>query len=219
MTKAYSFEKIGTYNKGQSLHEVSSCFMFLSIEYKNANPIQKIQNSGKNTYKYFVSFVTDLYFVLLSKIIMSNYITALGLEKLKSQLVEVKQQLKEVTFKIKEAREFGDLSENAEYHEAKNEQAFLAGKEMEIENKIKNAQIIEKDTTADVVVIGSSVDIVDDGEKMTYQIVGSEEADPLSGRISVDSPIGRALMGKKSGDMVEVETPAGVSKLKIQKIA
>lgn len=150
---------------------------------------------------------------------MSNYITKEGLEKLKEQLAEVKLKLKEVTFKIKEAREFGDLSENAEYHEAKNEQAFLAGREQELEYKIKNAQVIEnKDCDKTVVVVGCTVEIMDDGEKVTYQIVGSEEADPLNGRISADSPIGRALIGKKNGDTVEVTTPAGVSMLKIKEI-
>jgi len=146
---------------------------------------------------------------------MSNYITTEGLQKLRDQLAEIKTKLKEVSFKIKEAREMGDLSENAEYHEAKNEQSFLMGKEQDIEIKIKNAQIIEKKKGSDVVNVGSTVTIDDDGEKMEYQLVGSDEADPLSGRISIDSPIGASLIGHKTGDKIEVKTPAGISTCKI----
>jgi len=148
---------------------------------------------------------------------MSNYITQEGLTKLKDQLVETKTKLKEVSVKIKEARELGDLSENAEYHQAKTEQSFLMGREQEIEQKIKNAQIIEKHNGS-VIQVGSTVEIEDDGEKMTYEIVGSDEADPLSGRISVDSPIGASLIGHKKGDKVEVKTPAGKSTCKILNI-
>ena len=147
--------------------------------------------------------------------IMSNYVTEEGLTKLKNQLADVKVKLKEVSQKIKEAREMGDLSENAEYHEAKNEQSFLMGKEQEVEQKIKNAQIIKKEGKSDSIVVGCTVDIEDDGEKMRYQIVGSDESDPLNGRISIDSPIGSALVGHKKGEDVEVRTPAGVSKCKI----
>ena len=146
---------------------------------------------------------------------MSNYITKEGLEKLKGQLATIKLKLKEVSYKIKEAREMGDLSENAEYHEAKNEQSFLMGKEAELEGKIKNAQIIEKKKATDVVVAGSTVVIDDDGEKLEYTIVGSDESDPLSGRISIDSPIGASLIGHKKGDKIDVRTPAGVSVCKI----
>lgn len=146
---------------------------------------------------------------------MSNYITAEGLEKLKGQLEEVKTKLKEVSQKIKDAREMGDLSENAEYHEAKNEQSFLMGREQELLQKIKNAQIIEADHKGGIIQVGVTVEIEDDGEKMKYQIVGSDEADPISGRISLDSPIGAALIGHKKGDTVKVKTPAGESTCKI----
>ncbi|MEI7791886.1 MAG: transcription elongation factor GreA [Candidatus Berkelbacteria bacterium] len=146
---------------------------------------------------------------------MSNYITKDGLQKLRDQLATIKLKLKEVSFKIKEAREMGDLSENAEYHEAKNEQSFLMGKEAELESKIKNAQIIEKKAATDVVVAGSTVVIDDDGEKLEYTIVGSDESDPLSGKISIDSPIGASLIGHKKGEKIEVRTPAGVSVCKI----
>ncbi len=149
---------------------------------------------------------------------MSNYITENGLLKLKEQLAEVKLKMKATSQKIKEAREMGDLSENAEYHEAKNEQSYLMSKEAEIEQKIKNAQIIAKECKTDTINVGCTVEIDDDGEKMSYQIVGSDEADPINGRISVDSPIGSALVGHKKGDTVEVKTPAGKSNCKILQI-
>ncbi len=146
---------------------------------------------------------------------MSNYVTEEGLEKLKANLLDIKKKLKDVSVKIKEAREMGDLSENAEYHEAKNEQAFLMGKEQELEQKIKNAQIIKIGGTHDVIQIGCTVEIEDDGDLMTYQLVGSDEADPLLGKISIDSPIGMALIGHKKGDVFEVKAPAGVSVCKV----
>lgn len=149
---------------------------------------------------------------------MSNYVTEEGLNNLKLQLSDLKTKLKEVAQKIKEAREMGDLSENAEYHEAKNEQAFLMGKEAELVLKIKNAQIIAKECKTDSIHVGCTVEIEDDGEKMTYQIVGSDEADPFKGRISVDSPIGASLVGHKKGETVEVKTPAGVSQCKVLSI-
>jgi len=150
---------------------------------------------------------------------MSNYVTSEGLEKLKIALAEAKVKLKSIGERIKEAKELGDLSENAEYHEAKNEQAFLLGKEMEIEQKIKNAQIISKHKNNDTVDIGSTVEIEDDGDTMKYEIVGSDEADPLKGRISIDSPIGSALIGHQKGQFVDVKTPAGVAKVKILSVS
>ncbi|MDO8444040.1 MAG: transcription elongation factor GreA [bacterium] len=149
---------------------------------------------------------------------MSNYVTENGLLKLREKLKEIKLKMKATSQKIKEAREMGDLSENAEYHEAKNEQLYLMSKESELGQKIKNAQIITKECKTDTVNVGCTVEIDDDGEKMSYEIVGSDEADPINGRISVDSPIGSALVGHKKGDSVEVKTPAGVSSCKILKI-
>ena len=145
---------------------------------------------------------------------MSNYVTAEGLEKLKSQLSDIKEQLKEVAVKIKEAKDLGDLSENAEYHEAKNHQAFLYGKEQELEEKIRNAQIISK-SIGDVIAVGCSVEISDGEDTDKYEIVGSDESDPLKGRISVDSPIGSALVGHKKGDSVKISTPGGAMTYKI----
>ncbi len=139
---------------------------------------------------------------------MSNYVTTEGLEKLKKQLADVKEQLKAVAIKIKEAKDLGDLSENAEYHEAKNHQAFLYGKEQELEEKIRNAQIISK-SCGEVIAVGCSVEIKDGKDIEKYEIVGSDESDPLEGRISVDSPIGSALVGHKKNDQVKISTPGG----------
>jgi len=152
---------------------------------------------------------------------MSNVLTAEGLEKLKVELKELKDiKLKEVAKRIKESKEMGDLSENAEYHEAKNEQAFLYGKILDIENKVNNAVVIEKSSGHDSVVAGSTVEIeLENKNRTKYEIVGSEESDPLHGRISVDSPIGGALLGHKVGDMVTTNTPSGETKYKIISIS
>lgn len=150
---------------------------------------------------------------------MSNLITKEGLEKLKNELKEIKDlKLKEVAKRIKEAKDLGDLSENAEYHEAKNEQAFLYGKALELEQKIKNAKIIDKATNSEFVTVGSSVTIENQGIQMTYEIVGSDESDPLNGRISIDSPIGSAISGHKAGEVINVTTPNGEVAYKIVKI-
>ena len=150
---------------------------------------------------------------------MSNIITSEGLERLKKELQEIKEiKLKEVAVRIKDAKDLGDLSENAEYHEAKNEQAFLYGKALEIEGKIKNAKIIEKCGTSDSVEAGCSVVVANDGDEMKFEIVGSDESDPANGRISIDSPIGTALSGRKKGEEVSVSTPGGETKYKILSI-
>lgn len=153
---------------------------------------------------------------------MSEYITREGLEKLKNELLELKNvKLKEVAVRIKEAKDLGDLSENAEYHEAKNEQAFLYGKVVSIEKKIKNSDIIEKDGCKgkDKVEAGCTVVVENDGEKMTFEMVGSAESDPARGKISINSPLGSALAGHKKGDVVTVATPAGEAKYKILNIS
>jgi transcription elongation factor GreA len=144
------------------------------------------------------------------------YISAEGLERLKSELREVEQvKLPEIAKKIAEAKDLGDLSENAEYHEAKEQQSFLFGKAQELQYKIKNARVIDKSYKADVVAVGCSVEVENAGEKMTFELVGSDEADPANGKISIGSPIGSALVGSKAGDKVCVSTPAGESEYKI----
>lgn len=150
-------------------------------------------------------------------------ITEEGLKKLESELDELKTvKRKEVAEKIKVALSFGDLSENSEYDEAKNEQAILEGRIAEIENQLKNVRVLdENDFNTEDVHVGSTVTVHMKGKKtdVTYQLVGSTEADPLNGRISDESPIGKALVGHKVGEQIEVETPGGLVTLTIRQIA
>jgi transcription elongation factor GreA len=141
------------------------------------------------------------------------YLTEEGLKKLKEELEYlVSVRRKEVANQIAEAKAEGDISENAGYDEAKNAQAFLEGKIRELENKLKNARIIDDSLTpADEVALGRTV-IVREAEvdgKEVYTIVGSTEADPGNGRISNESPLGKSLLGKRIGDKVVVKTPGG----------
>lgn len=129
---------------------------------------------------------------------------------------------KEVAEQIKEARSFGDLSENSEYDEAKNEQAKLYGRIAEVENILAHAVIIdESDDSTDRIGLGCTVKVRDleTQEEELYQIVGSQEANPMSGRISDDSPFGRAMVGRKEGDTVEVEAPVGVLKFQVVSVS
>ena len=144
-----------------------------------------------------------------------------GLEEAKERLEILKTKTrKEVSEKIKEARSFGDLSENAEYDEAKNEQAEVEAEIMKLEEMIKYAKIVDNDTTSDGVTPGAVVTIYDEefDEEETYTIVGTMEADLATGKLSYESPVGAALLNKKEGDEVEVTTIDGTIKLKILKI-
>ena len=148
-------------------------------------------------------------------------LTKEGKEELEKRLEYLKVEKRaEITERIKTAREFGDLSENAEYDAAKNEQAMIEGEILEIENKLKYAVIIKDGAKKGTVSIGSKVEFVDDdlGETFTYEIVGTTEADVELGRISNESPIGYALIGKKAGDNVKVVVPAGITSLTIKKV-
>lgn len=144
------------------------------------------------------------------------------LEELKNEMTYLKTvREKEVADLIKEARSFGDLSENSEYDEAKNEQGKLYSRIAELENILSNCTVItETEKNADLVRVGSKVIVMDIefGDRETYQVVGSQEADPMNGRISEESPFGKALLGKKSGDEVVVEAPAGSIRYKIVEI-
>ena len=137
-----------------------------------------------------------------------------GLKKLEEELEQLKTVTrKEVADKIKVALSFGDLSENSEYDEAKNEQALVESRIVQIETMLKNVKILDEDElTNDIVSVGSKIKLFDKefNEEVDYQIVGSTEADPMSGRISDESPVGQSLLGHKVGDVVEVETPGGV---------
>ena len=148
-----------------------------------------------------------------------QYLTKEGLEKLKSELKHLKTvKRKEISLRIQEAKELGDLSENAEYAEAKTEQAFIEGRIIEIENTLKNAVVITEDKSKSEVRVGSSFKVKTDSAEMTFTIVGSNEANPSVGLISNESPLGQALLGHKIGDTVEVIAPAGVVKYKIIEI-
>ena len=140
-------------------------------------------------------------------------LSAERLEKLKQELTYLKTvKEKEVADLIKEARSFGDLSENSEYDEAKNEQGKLYSRIAEVENILANYVVIEENAEdTDVVGMGSKITVKDaaTGEEETYQVVGSQEADPMNGRISEESPFGKALLGKAVGDIAVVEAPAG----------
>ena len=149
-------------------------------------------------------------------------ITSEGLEKLQKELDFLKTvKSDEVAQKLKEARAFGDLSENAEYDEAKNEQGILAAKIAELEVTIANAVVVDSSQISQFEVsVGSKIKIKDldlDTEE-TFTIVGSAEADYENGRISDESPVGLAVLNKKAGDVVEVQAPAGVIKMKILEI-
>lgn len=145
-----------------------------------------------------------------------------GLKKLEEELDYLKSVKRpEVAEKIKQARAFGDLSENSEYDEAKNEQAFIEGRIATIEAMLRNAQVIdEEDIAIDKVSVGCTVKVYDEDfkEEAEYTIVGSTEADPMNNKISDESPIGKALLGKRVGDTVSVEVPAGIIKLKVLEI-
>ena len=139
------------------------------------------------------------------------FLTAKGFIEIESELDELKKVKRPAIINaIKEARALGDLSENAEYHSAREEQAIIEGRNQELEYKLEHAVIISEEAS-DAVRIGSSVVIRYDGEDDTeeYQIVGSTEADPFENKISNESPIAKALLGKKKGEIVTVESPNG----------
>lgn len=142
-------------------------------------------------------------------------LTARGAEKLREELTHLKTVMRpKITESIAEARAHGDLKENAEYHAAREQQSFTEGRIKDIEAKLSNCQIIDvtQINAHGKVVFGATVDLVDadSGDEVTYQIVGEDEADIKQGRISVTSPIARALIGKREGDVATVQAPGGV---------
>ncbi len=140
-------------------------------------------------------------------------ITDEGLRRLEEELEDLKTvKRKEIAEKIKVALSFGDLSENSEYDEAKNEQAIIEGRIAEIENQLKNVRVLdESELNTEVVHVGSKIRIRETGttQEETYKIVGSTEADPINGRISDESPVGKSMLGHSVGDVVEVLIPSG----------
>jgi transcription elongation factor GreA len=150
-------------------------------------------------------------------------LTPEGLEKLKDELETLSTaRRREVAERIKEAREFGDISENSEYDDAKNEQAMLESKIAQLQERLRMATVIDsKELSTDVVQVGSVVHVKDEktGKSVKYAIVGSAEAKPEESKLSNESPVGRALLGHKRGDTVAVQVPRGPArKLKITKI-
>jgi transcription elongation factor GreA len=148
-----------------------------------------------------------------------TYLSRDGLEKLRAELEEMTTVKRpEVAARIHDAKEHGDLSENAEYEDAKNEQAFVEGRIQTLEALIKNATLIDEHHSNDHVQIGSTVKVSGPDGSQSFTIVGSTEAKPAEGKISNESPVGRALLGKKKGENVTVQIPAGDIAYKIVSI-
>ncbi len=149
----------------------------------------------------------------MAEVEKETILTPEGLRKLEEELEHLKTvRRKEVAGRIKQSKEFGDLMENSEYEDAKNEQAFVEGRILQLEKMLRNARVIDNHgVPPDRVAVGSTVRLKDlsSGEEIHYMIVGSTEADPDRDKISNESPVGRALLGKRKGDMVEVTAPAG----------
>ncbi|MBX6350313.1 MAG: transcription elongation factor GreA [Clostridia bacterium] len=149
-------------------------------------------------------------------------LTAEGLRRLEEELEHLRTvRRREVAERIRVARDFGDLSENSEYEEAKNEQAWVEGRIATLERILRNARIVEEDETdPDQVGLNSLVTLRDaeGGEEMTLRIVGSTEADPAQMRISYQSPVGQAVFGRRAGETVEVKLPGGVARYQIVKV-
>lgn len=151
-----------------------------------------------------------------------TYITKEGLAKLQAELEDLKsEKRKEIAERISTAKELGDLSENAEYAEAKRDQAFVEGRILELENVMRNVIIIEEEVHSEdgIVTVGSKIKIKEHADSghvdREYHIVGSHEADPSSGKISNESPIGKALLGTKKGDTIEISLPKGTIKCEV----
>jgi transcription elongation factor GreA len=139
-----------------------------------------------------------------------------GIAKLERELEELRTVRRgEVAERIKYAKDFGDISENAEYEDAKNEQGMVEGRILVLENMLRNVVVIEEGSDGGIISLGSSVEVKDEFGKQTFTIVGPAEADVASGRISLESPVGKALLGHKVGDEVEVQSPGGARKVRI----
>lgn len=145
-----------------------------------------------------------------------QYISQEGLDQHKKELEELKLKRQEIAQRLEEAKALGDLSENQEYIAAKEAQAFNEGKIVELEQLLREAVVIEdKNKKSNTVQIGSTIEVKTNGKSKSFTIVGSEEADPANSKISNESPLGRAFLGKKAGETIEVETPSGKADYKI----
>lgn len=146
-------------------------------------------------------------------------VTAKGLEKLQTELRDFKEVRRpEVINRIKAAKELGDLSENAEYATAKEEQSFIEGRIQELEQIVKRARVVANTNGGKTIQTGSRATVEIGGEDMVFEIVGQTEADPVNNRISLDSPVGQALLGHKAGERVKVQTPDGAASYKVLKV-
>ena len=146
-----------------------------------------------------------------------TYLTQAGNTKLQKELNHLKKVKRpKISERIRQAKDYGDLSENAEYADAREEQSFVEGRILELDNLLKNV-IVVKDghSDPDIVEIGDTVTVEKDGKSIKYKIVGSNESDPLEGKISNESPIGKALLGKKKGEKATIKSPKGESVWKI----
>lgn len=148
-------------------------------------------------------------------------ITAQGLEELKAELARLEgDERRKVAERILRARELGDLSENAEYHAAKDDQAHLETRILKLQNRLRHARVVETPQGADAVHFGSTVSFVDEstGKEQTFTIVGTTEHDLKAGKLSSESPIAQALIGAKEGDVVQVQTPGGTRDMRVTKL-
>jgi transcription elongation factor GreA len=151
---------------------------------------------------------------------MPKVFTPEGLEKLKNELGVLKiEKRKEIAERLKKAISYGDLSENADYAEAKEQQAFIEYRILELENLIKNAQVVSKTSKTGWVQIGSVILAKTNGSQEKFEIVGAEEASPMQGKISIESPMGRAFLNKPQGAVIKVSAPQGDIKYTILKIS
>lgn len=146
-------------------------------------------------------------------------LTEEGLQKVTAELAALKERRKSVINRIQSAKEFGDLSENAEYDDARNEQSFVEGRIQELDDMIKRARVVSKKHGSGTIGLGSKVTVKCEGESNTYELVGANESDPSLGKISIDSPIGKALMGASKGEAVMVATPGGKMEYKVLNVA
>lgn len=149
-----------------------------------------------------------------------TFLTPEGRRKLEEELEHLRNVKRpQVVERIREAKEEGEVLENAEYDDAKNEQAFIEGRIATLEAMLANAVLINKKDASEIVGLGSQVTVLEDGQdQVTYEIVGSAEVDPKTGRISNESPLGQALMGRRAGEEVTVRTPGGTLQVKILKL-
>lgn len=147
-------------------------------------------------------------------------LTPEGQQKLETELEELRTVRRaEIAERIKYAKDFGDISENAEYEDAKNEQGMVEGRILTLENMLRNVVLIEESKDSSVVRVGSEVELKDEFGKQVFTIVGPAEVDVGSGRISMESPVGKALLGHRTGDAVEVQSPGGPRRVKIVRVS